>query len=39
MIVVIPDKETLERDTEGVYKSKLPLNASHKCDKSRELKP
>lgn len=38
MMVAIPDKETLRRDAKGVYKSKLLLNVSHKCDKSTELK-
>lgn len=32
-MAVIPDKDTLERDAEGVHKSKL--NVSHMCDKSR----
>lgn len=35
MMAVIPDKDTSERDAEGVHKSKLLLNVSHMCDKSR----
>lgn len=38
VMVVIPDKDTLERDAEVVYKSKLLLNVSHTCDKNTELK-